>query len=500
MRQVFFFLLVLLVSAGLQAQQAYFMVIDADNNQPFSVMVGTKKYKSSTGGHLIIPNLIDSTYKLAVNFPLNVYPEQVFTVSINKKDKGYQLKKTTENSWGLYDWRTMELIKAKNIESGTTGKEVNTPEISKDAFARMMASVVNDSAVLFFAAAKPVVAKKNTGTEPPKQTNTDKPAQIEVVDKKTAITDSQSVVINVAPQKQPDSSDNALKPSGIKSIGYTKPVDTAKKETIKSPAFTQVEKKDNNLEKTMGNKNKTDVDSLLQKEKKIDNKIVSEPSVAGNEAKKSVIKKISDRQTNELREIIFTDSNNALAPDTISIVMRFDETLALEKRTVPDTIAEKTDMRATKNLANDSPIVQSRFPVENNKVDTLIARKPVTEATDSLATKKEGVPAAEKKLPIINSDCRNFASDLDVDKLRIKMLSESNLDERIVLAKKVFKTKCFTTKQVKGLTELFVNDKTRYMFFDAAYPFVSDSENFKGLVELLTEEYFITRFKAMVRM
>ena len=80
------------------------------------------------------------------------------------------------------------------------------------------------------------------------------------------------------------------------------------------------------------------------------------------------------------------------------------------------------------------------------------------------------------------------------------MLSESNLDERIVLARKVFRTKCFTTKQVKALTELFVNDKTRYGFFDAAYPFVSDSENFKALVELLSDDYYINRFKVMVRM
>jgi hypothetical protein len=80
------------------------------------------------------------------------------------------------------------------------------------------------------------------------------------------------------------------------------------------------------------------------------------------------------------------------------------------------------------------------------------------------------------------------------------MLTESNLDERIQIARKFFRTKCVTTRQVRALTELFVNDKTRYAFFDAAYPFVSDSSNFKSLIDLLNEEYYINRFKAMVRM
>lgn len=79
------------------------------------------------------------------------------------------------------------------------------------------------------------------------------------------------------------------------------------------------------------------------------------------------------------------------------------------------------------------------------------------------------------------------------------MAAENGDDDMVAAARKVFKTKCFTTEQVKNLAVLFLKDEGRYKFFDAAYPFVSDSYNFPELEHQLSDEYFITRFKAMVR-
>jgi branched-subunit amino acid transport protein AzlD len=106
-----------------------------------------------------------------------------------------------------------------------------------------------------------------------------------------------------------------------------------------------------------------------------------------------------------------------------------------------------------------------------------------------------------KNTPVnTNSDCRQFASDFDVDKLRVRILEEKDIDGQVTEARKFFKTKCITTKQIKGLSELFRTDEGKYKLFDAAYPFVSDTGNFKSLIELLSDEYYINRFKAMVRM
>ena len=107
--------------------------------------------------------------------------------------------------------------------------------------------------------------------------------------------------------------------------------------------------------------------------------------------------------------------------------------------------------------------------------------------------------AAPKKLSMVNSDCVNKASDADLDKLRVKMLAATTTEDRILIARKAFKAKCYYTRQIKALTELFFSDENRYQFFDAAYPFVVDTDEFKSLVKLLTEEYYINRFKVMVR-
>ena len=79
------------------------------------------------------------------------------------------------------------------------------------------------------------------------------------------------------------------------------------------------------------------------------------------------------------------------------------------------------------------------------------------------------------------------------------MASETNADDMIKAAKKRFKSACYSTEQIKNLSVLFLKDETRYNFFDAAYPFVHDTQNFADLVTALSDEYYITRFKAMLR-
>ena len=76
------------------------------------------------------------------------------------------------------------------------------------------------------------------------------------------------------------------------------------------------------------------------------------------------------------------------------------------------------------------------------------------------------------------------------DKSDASMLDDAN---------KVFRTKCFTSSQIKNLSSLFLGDGGKYSFFDAAYPHIADLENFPALQSELKDEYFVNRFKAMLR-
>jgi hypothetical protein len=100
---------------------------------------------------------------------------------------------------------------------------------------------------------------------------------------------------------------------------------------------------------------------------------------------------------------------------------------------------------------------------------------------------------------MINTACKSIASDEDFLKIRKKMASSRTEEEMISVAKKAFKAKCFTTDQIKNLGALFLNDQGRYNFFESGYPFVSDPQSYKMLENQLIDDYYKSRFKAMIQ-
>jgi hypothetical protein len=158
---------------------------------------------------------------------------------------------------------------------------------------------------------------------------------------------------------------------------------------------------------------------------------------------------------------------------------------------------------------NKNKIVQKAAPdtLMNRATETII--QPALIRPDSTAgIKNQPEDTAKGKIVVlprknsssnINSDCRAFANYEDFFKLRKKMATLDSDDEMISTAKKVLKSKCFNTDQVKNLSFLFLTDKGRYMFFDMAYAYTSDSGLYFTLQSQLTDPYYINRFKAMIR-
>jgi len=504
MKQVFLFLIVITFCIRLQAQQGYFITIDADDNQPFSVILGKNNYNSSSVGHLVLSNLKDSTYQLTIKFPKSVYPDHFFTVDINKKDKGYQLKKNAEKGWSIQDLETMVWIRAVKVEQGETftGQQHSSGK-SKDAFALMMAAVVNDTAVLFTTPHKTETVKKPEEIKKEKQPSPENEKQtgIAVNDKKT---DSLTVIPPTPKKTLHDSlvkADNntVVTKEAKNSSEKAKQTETAVSTTPK-PASDPLKKGTVPVVVKKGAEGKTTNPKTANQKKADSAAIVKKTdSVTKKVAPRSTITKLSERWTKEAREFVFIDSNEGIATDTIKILIEITP-VEEEKKPAADTNLKKPVVIAAAADNTDKKAVPDSSSVVSKAKDSVSAPVTPIKSPDTVTAKKSVKVDSAKKIVIINSDCRYFASDADVDKLRIKLLAENDLYERIVIARKVFRTKCFTTKQIKALTELFVTDKARYGFFDAAYPFVTDTENFKQLVELLTDDYYINRFKMMVRM
>lgn len=435
-------LLVICMGCLLQgfSQQSYFVLIQSEKSQPFYARMLDKNYSSSSIGHLIISNLKDSAYTVVIGFPQNSFPEQEFLIRVSKKDRGYQLKNLGDKGWALFDTRTLELIspvKAEKTTSGGTAVYIK----KTDDFARLMAGVVNDTAVMY-AVVEPkveeVIAKKDeVKKEEPKKEEPKKeePNTVEVVAKEEVKTED-------------------LKKEEVK------------KEEVKKEEPVVV-KKDDTV-----NVKKPEVDVVKTEVEKKPDTVVSkpvEPVVVKEPEQKPalpVVKVVNQYNTDTGYHMVVVDD----LKDSIQIFIPSDkDDKATAKQPAPQT-------KITSDVVGPDDTVKK---TEEAAVDT---------------TKKQA------KLVMINSDCRSFAASNDVDKLRVKLLQEKDAAGRIAAAKKVFRTKCFNAQQVKGLTELFPYDDQKYLFLEAAYPFVSDTANFKELVSLFSDPVYNQRFRKLVRL
>lgn len=150
-------------------------------------------------------------------------------------------------------------------------------------------------------------------------------------------------------------------------------------------------------------------------------------------------------------------------------------------------------------LSNDkTDTIRILIPAESKKttpVESKQEEKKFLDIPSVDSAQKETIKTATIK----GNNCKDVANEDDFFKLRKKMAGETNDGNMITEAKKVFKVKCYSTQQIKNLGTLFLTDDSKYKFFDAAYQYVSDPESFSALQSELKEEYFINRFKAMLR-
>ena len=429
---LFIFFLVAKTSFG---QQQYFVYIQSDDKQPFYVLLNGKTYSSSEYGHVILSKLADSTHHISIGFPKKAYPEQVFTVSINKKDAGYQLKNMGEKGWALFNFQTLGLI----MSGSTANLEKKSPDFSgvkkTDEFSILLATVVNDSSILYsstVAQQKPAPKpeqKTTVSTDQKKDTITSVAVTADTAQKKAVVSSSASLPAT----KQPAANDVATK-SAVTTAVIVPATTPGKEEPVKKQPEVV---------------SKTD-SSNIQKDE---------------------VFKLEETKTGTGLNITFV-SRSALQTDTIQIIIPFDKA------------EEKPVVAIAAIPANEAP--EKKNPQNNNSANAAVVAKP-----DSNQTKKTTKP------PPINN-CHHYAIEGDVDKLRVKILAVKSRTEKIDAAKKVYKTKCFSVRQIKALSELFKTDEDRLLFFEASYTAVSDAYNFKELGNLLTEETYRNRFNEML--
>jgi hypothetical protein len=474
MKRIAFVISLLAFCTIARAQQDYFVFFWADSQQPFYVRLNEKTYSSSAIGHLVISRLKDSTYNLVIGFPKKQFPEQTYIISFNQKDLDYQLKYSPEQGWVLVNAQTSETVRPRQDLVKNTNSSLG--ERKTGQFATLMSGIVNDSAVLY----KTIVKVE---TPVPQPLTTAQPAPVTGVvveiDSARATTGTLTAVIDTTKLATTDTAKMAGNNGTATGIATTSP-----------PVAT------------------TGIDSAVATVG-FDTAVATKQPVA-TPARPSIVQ-LQERSGDTAKELIFADSS-ATGTDTISVVIDLHKKEELPAPGEVIAAPAKIDSVKAVIATPDTPAVREQAVIIKDKDSaqaTTVSTAVTTPDTavivkaapkDSAIVKADSTAAAKKTILLMNSDCVNFASEHDVDKLRVKMLSAANVDDRIGLAKKIFKTKCFVTRYIRGLSELFPNDEGRFKFFDAAYPFVSDTGNFRSLLDLFTDELYIARFKALVRM
>lgn len=193
------------------------------------------------------------------------------------------------------------------------------------------------------------------------------------------------------------------------------------------------------------------------------------------------------------RSLVYVSADGS-RQDTVRVFIPYPKQLTNQVSTVQDIlITSKEPVEVTS--ADSGPPKPDSIKKEPQSVketsepakEGIIAEKPVAAANDN----EESKPG--------NPGCKALANDDDFLKLRKKMAALPNEDDMIAIAKKAFRTKCYSTMQLKNLGLLFLKDGGRYNFFDVAYEKVSDPANFPALEAQLSDPYYISRFKAMLR-
>ncbi|HVU56887.1 MAG TPA: DUF4476 domain-containing protein [Puia sp.] len=461
LRNTLFILLILFVGKC-YSQEDYFVLIQADNNQPFYARLEDKTLNSTSKGRLTLSQLKEGGQRITIGWPKQMFPEQQYSFNINGKDLELQLKDHGDNGWGLFNPQTQEWLPADKKEPAASA---HIDGIKKDdAFSRLMAGVVSDTAVMYNTYAMEAALKDSPAV---------KPAAVAKVDTISEVLKDTAVV-----------SIRVDSPAAVSAVVTPAPHDSAVAVEHAPAPVT--------LRHTAG-----------------------------------TVVKLSERKTSRGLRLAFADRAKGRKADTVIVIIPMDSSLATAKTAGASDSAKSEVLNANTSPIGGRPAGTSPAGAQGSGTTPTGAPPTATETVSEYKSDtlhlylgpKKGAHAApasggsvgggelyrkpdtsqrkvESKPVLVNSDCRNFATDYDVDKLRVKMLEISKDDDKTAAAKKIFKTRCFTTKQIKALSEVFTTDAAKYRFFEAAYPFVSD-DRFRDLTDLLADPVYNSKFRAM---
>lgn len=453
-------MIVLLAAGTVVAQEQHFIYLQSENSQPFYVKLKDKVYSSTAAGYVILPKLDQGDYELNIGFPKNQFPEEQFHISIADDNQGYLLK-NLNNNWSLFNMQTMALISGVSSAQQTPQVAEAAATYQSDPFSSLLADVIKDSSILRVNNHAPAETIKTEPAKETAQTSTTVAPEQKPVEKPAATAPE-------IPAEKPNE-----KPAEITSADFPAPADIMAGKIPEGKAADQPT-------------SNTDPGAKA-----------TEPAV---------------KIENPFVRILMV--NEAGGQDMVYVNTRTGDTIRLFMPGQPgDTrpgkkprarVVYQPEKKDTGDLTITPTVVTPpEKKAEQPKADDKAAQIIYNPQPSVTENKEENKPEETKQAEIvpmkgIHPDCSSMAGDKAFLKLRKRMAGEKNYVRMIDVARRFFKSDCYTTDQIRNLSYLFLDDEGRYQFFDAAYFHVSDPDQFPSLESQLSDPYYIKRFKAMI--
>lgn len=143
-------------------------------------------------------------------------------------------------------------------------------------------------------------------------------------------------------------------------------------------------------------------------------------------------------------------------------------------------------------VAKNEPIIVNQQPEKPNRFE--VKEMPSLPQQQTATDNKE----VTIKASIPNNNCDKTATEDDFLKLRRLMAKKDNDEGMIEQAVAAFKTKCYSTAQLKYLSSMFLSNAGKYNFYEAALSHVSDPQNFGLLANELKDSFYKKKFETLI--
>ncbi|NLR82590.1 DUF4476 domain-containing protein [Chitinophaga eiseniae] len=513
----FVWVCLLLCSQAWAQVQHHYVYIQSEKGQPFYVKYNGQVLSSTERGYIILPQLSSGTTPITVGFPKNESPEVKFDLRIAKNDQGFLLKKSGDAAYSLYDLQSFREIKSEEgtaVQTAATETPAPATPVEADTTApvpdtakkEMMANLQKDLETTF--------ADKAVVTGPNKPANPVKPAANKGNSFSSAL---DKVVVSGDDRNEPEPEVAAT------------PVPA---QPATAPAVDEPEAK-----KGKGRKHKGAREPLTEEEQALltevmaeENKTAASEAAAADAAKAATEEApVKKQKKHKQREgdpdfIEFQDDKSPAAPvaakdAAVAVPVPVVVEVPVEATPVPaeDQPAPKKKKRSkifddTEHPANvitddssgygvmaprsdEAPVKSKKKKKHSDEVEMDAAGAPVGAA---VAAEE---PAAKKKSSesrLLNSDCTNIMDEATFRKVLRKFAAAKTDNSMIDVFMKQTRNYCLETAQVKTLASLLTADDTRYRLLDAAYPKTYDTEKYGSLENILIDDYYRGRFRAML--